>query len=179
MKVKSESEVAQSCLTLSDPMDYSLPGSSVHGIFQAGVLEWDAVAFSAFDYMFQVKNKKNNFVTSKINKESTHKWFFRPVIFIWLSSANNIIHHVKMVRFLHHLLLQWSLNTVCLKNLELRLHYMAAKPSYSQMRIKEYHQERGKWLWVCGMKWKQGYSTATEMHKHPLFCLPWTIFFLP
>ena len=39
MKVKSESEVAQSCLTLNDPMDYSLPGSSIHGIFQAGVLE--------------------------------------------------------------------------------------------------------------------------------------------
>ena len=46
MKVKSESEVAQSCLTLSDPMDCSLPASSVHGIFQAGVLEWDAIAFS-------------------------------------------------------------------------------------------------------------------------------------
>ena len=46
MKVKSESEVAQSCLTLSDPMDYSLPGSSVHGIFQARVLEWGATAFS-------------------------------------------------------------------------------------------------------------------------------------
>ena len=47
MKVKSESEVAQSCLTLSNPMDCSLPGSSVHGIFQAGVLEWGAIAFSA------------------------------------------------------------------------------------------------------------------------------------
>ena len=46
MKVKSESEVAQSCPTLSDPMDCSLPGSSVHGIFQARVLEWDAIAFS-------------------------------------------------------------------------------------------------------------------------------------
>ena len=46
MKVKSESEVAQSCLTLSDPMDCSLPGSFVHGIFQARVLEWGAVAFS-------------------------------------------------------------------------------------------------------------------------------------
>ena len=46
MKVKSESEVAQSCLTLSDPMDCSLPGSSVHGIFQARVLEWGAIAFS-------------------------------------------------------------------------------------------------------------------------------------
>ena len=47
MKVKSESEVAQSCPTLSDPMDCSLPGSSVHGIFQARVLEWGAIAFSA------------------------------------------------------------------------------------------------------------------------------------
>ena len=46
MKVKSESEVAQLCLTLSDPMDCSLPGSSVHGIFQARVLEWVAIAFS-------------------------------------------------------------------------------------------------------------------------------------
>ena len=44
MKVKSEREVAQSCPTLSDPMDCSLPGSSVHGIFQARVLEWGAIA---------------------------------------------------------------------------------------------------------------------------------------
>ena len=46
MKVKSESEAAQSCPTLSDPMDGSLPGSSIHGIFQAEVLEWGAIAFS-------------------------------------------------------------------------------------------------------------------------------------
>ena len=46
MKVKSESEVAQSCLTLSDPMDCSLPGSTIHGIFQTRVLEWGAIAFS-------------------------------------------------------------------------------------------------------------------------------------
>ena len=46
MKVKSESEVAQSCPTLSDPMDCSPPGSSIHGIFQARVLEWGAIAFS-------------------------------------------------------------------------------------------------------------------------------------
>ena len=44
MKMKSESEVAQSCPTLSDPMDHSLPGSSVHGIFQTRVLEWGAIA---------------------------------------------------------------------------------------------------------------------------------------
>ena len=46
MKVKSESEVAQSCPTLRDPMDFSLPGSSIHGIFQARVLESGAIAFS-------------------------------------------------------------------------------------------------------------------------------------
>ena len=49
MKVKSESEVAQSYLTLSDPIDCGLPGSSVHGIFQARVLEWGAIAFSIFE----------------------------------------------------------------------------------------------------------------------------------
>jgi len=49
MKVKSESEVAQSCQTLSDPTDCRLPGSSVHGIFQARVLEWGAIAFSEED----------------------------------------------------------------------------------------------------------------------------------
>ena len=46
MKMKSESEVTQSCPTLSDPMDCSLPSSSIHGIFQARVLGWDAIAFS-------------------------------------------------------------------------------------------------------------------------------------
>ena len=48
MKVKSESEVTQSCLTLRNPMDCSLPGSSAHGIFQARVLEWGAIAFSHY-----------------------------------------------------------------------------------------------------------------------------------
>ena len=52
IKVKSESEVAQSCPTLSDPMDCSLPDSSVHGIFQAGVLEWGAIAFSKESWSF-------------------------------------------------------------------------------------------------------------------------------
>ena len=55
MKVKSESEIAQSCLTLSDPMDCSLPGSSVHGIFQARVLEW--VAFAYYNYKLIRVNK--------------------------------------------------------------------------------------------------------------------------
>ena len=54
MKMKSESEVAQSCPTLRDPMDCSLPGSSIRGIFQARVLEWGAIAFS------RVKNDHNH-----------------------------------------------------------------------------------------------------------------------
>ena len=54
MKVKSESEAAQLCPTLSDPMDCSLPGSSVHGIFQARVLEWGAIAFSHLLYISHI-----------------------------------------------------------------------------------------------------------------------------
>ena len=57
MKVKSQSEVAQSFLTPSDPMDCSLPGSSVHGIFQARVLEWGAIAFSSSRYYCCIKKK--------------------------------------------------------------------------------------------------------------------------
>ena len=60
MEVKSESEVAQSCPTLSDFMDCSLPGSSVHGIFQARVLEWVAIAFS-------VQVSSNHNLTSERN----------------------------------------------------------------------------------------------------------------
>ena len=50
MKVKSESEVTQSCPTPSDPMDCSLPGSSIHGICQARILEWGAIAFSELSH---------------------------------------------------------------------------------------------------------------------------------
>ena len=57
MKVKSESEVTQSYPTLCDPMDCSLPGSSVHGIFQARVLEWGAIAFSDSTEEERVINK--------------------------------------------------------------------------------------------------------------------------
>ena len=57
MKVKSESEVTQSCPTLSYPMDCSLPGSSIHGIFQARVLQWGAIAFSALLLSCNLLNK--------------------------------------------------------------------------------------------------------------------------
>ena len=58
MKVKGESEVTQSCLTLSNPMDCSLPGASVHGIFQARVLEWGAIAFSVC-----LRNERKTWIT--------------------------------------------------------------------------------------------------------------------
>ena len=62
MKVKSEREVAQSCLTLSDPMNCSLPGSSVHGIFQARVLEWGAIG------KYKSKPLRYNFTPTRIAK---------------------------------------------------------------------------------------------------------------
>ena len=67
MKVKSESEVGQSCPTLSDPMDCSLPGSSIHGIFQARVLEWGAIAFSVeIIKEMQMKHQWSTFVPSLV-----------------------------------------------------------------------------------------------------------------
>ena len=60
-KVKSEREVAQSCLTPSDPMDCSLPGSSIHGIFQASVLEWGAIVFSRCYVEPLINTNRNNF----------------------------------------------------------------------------------------------------------------------
>ena len=76
MKVKSESEVAQSCPTLSDPMDWSLPGSSIHGIFQARVLEWGATAF------WQHIKKQRHYFTNKgpscqgYGFSSSHVWMW-------------------------------------------------------------------------------------------------------
>ena len=77
MKVKSEREVAQSCLTLSDPMDCSPPGSSVHGIFQATVLEWGAIVFCgvselAVMQIFLLGNK--NFIN--LNRFLLTEWHF-------------------------------------------------------------------------------------------------------
>ena len=59
MKVKSKSEVVQSCPTLSDPMDCSLPGPSAHGIFQARVLEWGAIAFSHSEFAAAAKSRQS------------------------------------------------------------------------------------------------------------------------
>ena len=85
MKVKSESEVAQSCLTPSDPMDCSLPGSSVHGLFQARVLEWGAIAFSINWSLWKTK--------------SLH--FFSPVF-----GSQSLPSHLSLRAFFSHSLKQ-------------------------------------------------------------------------
>ena len=75
MKVKNESEVAQSCPTLSDPMDCSLPCSSIHGIFQARVLEWGAIAFSGthtIQLQFPVVFPKSSSMTAPFSLPFSH-----------------------------------------------------------------------------------------------------------
>ena len=84
MKVKSESEVAQSCPILHYPMDCSLPGSSIHGIFQARVLEWVAIAFSQKTEWIQV-------ITGQVKMAKTphqfpkHKWMM--IYRVWVPSC--------------------------------------------------------------------------------------------
>ena len=78
MKVKSESEVTQSCPTLRDPMDCSPPGSSVHGIFQAKVLEWGASAFSNYYVEFLTIN------------------YFKEIIYVQFLVFKNILYVSKV-----------------------------------------------------------------------------------
>ena len=84
MKVESESEVAQSCPTLCDPVDCSLPGSSVHGIFQARVLEWGATAFSikmdrgSFFPKEDIKIVKRHMKICSISLKSSQKCKSKP-----------------------------------------------------------------------------------------------------
>ena len=63
MKVKSESEVAESCPTLSDSMDCSLPGSSIRGIFQARVLEWGAIAYVCVYHFFFIHSSTDGYLS--------------------------------------------------------------------------------------------------------------------
>ena len=76
IRVKSESEVAQSCPTLSDPMDCSPPGSSIHGIFQARVLEWGAIAFSGLgEQVLKKSHPSFNQLYGSQNHTTSHRLF--------------------------------------------------------------------------------------------------------
>ena len=88
MKVKSESEVTQSCPTPSDPMDCSLPGSSVHGILQARVVEWGAIAFSGlsmqdtWDLLVNVRHMRFGFDPRVGKIPWRRKWQSNPVFLL-------------------------------------------------------------------------------------------------
>ena len=103
MKVKSESEVTQSCPTPSDPMDWSLPGSSVHGIFQARVLEWGAIAFSA-EFLRQGKYVSHSGGSTHVNLHKAN---------LSLISNFSSFPFWNMVLFLYVLLLHLLLVYVC------------------------------------------------------------------
>ena len=92
MKVKSESEVTQSCLTLSDPMDCSPPGSSIHGIFQARVLEWGTIAFSIT-------------IAGLLQKHSMLSLYIYIYIYIYIYNPMSCLkeNSVTISNVLHHL----------------------------------------------------------------------------
>ena len=96
MKVKSESEVAQSCPTLNHPMDCSLPGFSVHGIFQARVLEWVAIAFSIVSMHALTFNLFRHILTQPVFVFSHHKSSFSKGSF----STVKVSLHFHSPRFL-------------------------------------------------------------------------------
>ena len=103
MKMKSESEVTQSCLTLSDPMDCSLLGSCIHGIFQARVLEWGAIAFSThvssghhigrFNYSWILSCALYLFTSVHIGCISPHT--AHPLLSLYLSKNITVSNSVK------------------------------------------------------------------------------------
>ena len=108
MKVKSKSEIAQSCSTLSDPMDCSLPGSSAHGIFHARVLEWVAIALSKsnliaecyFYKLFRAIFKKNKSPPNPdlkylLRLSITRQKLVRPVLLCLTCSKYKMIEQVS------------------------------------------------------------------------------------
>ena len=110
MKVKGESEVAQSCPTLSDPMDCSLPGSFVHGIFQARVLEWGAIAFSCIKHTPELFQPivSEIFCDKVVENWQQYKWFLprnaivsvgiQSIISLWILTS--ILSFASIYKFL-------------------------------------------------------------------------------
>ena len=88
MKVKSESEVAQSCPTLHDSMDYSLPGSSIHGIFQARVLQWVAIAFSRRTFVGKVMSLLYHMLSTLVIAFLPRS---KGLLISWLQSSSAVI----------------------------------------------------------------------------------------
>ena len=94
MKVKSESEVAQSCLTLSDPMACSLPGFSVHGIFQARVLVWGAIAFSEWrPSAAKIKKKKKFSQRNQWGLRGRRTCKMMKPVWVWYHASHGEVSH--------------------------------------------------------------------------------------
>ena len=141
MKVKIESEVAQSCPTLSGPMDCSLAGSSVHGIFQARVLEWGAIAFSSSDTTY-LEIVSDSQVKGPVPQGCPHPslWYNRSEVPITPSSS--LIN-----------LLKWLTQ----KNTELRETFYLLD---YQLIIKGHNSRRARWKRYTG----QGTGKGHEIH---------------
>ena len=165
MKVKSESEVTQSCLTPSDPVDCSLPGSSVHGIFQARVLEWGTIAFSAqlmrelqFMFILQWEAKWGLFLFAC----SWRRWM-SPIIWaeeilkLLTSMAKSSMLSVERSWFLscgHSVFHRWF-SVVALSCILFGVHPLLwVLPGLSPHSLLHYLKHRKLWTNVCWMnKW--------------------------
>ena len=104
--MKSESEVAQSCLTLHNPMDCSLPDSSVHGIFQATVLEWGAIVFSERGSLRQHKNYPMFWQQKTVTALKKDLWDWTSgfrILYVLLSSymPEKVSHNLSELSFSH------------------------------------------------------------------------------
>ena len=142
MKVKSESEVAQSCPTLSDPMDCSLPGSSIRGISQERVLEWGAIAFSRWvKQSWSKKKKRQSCVSIKLYKGRWHDRmdlahkpeFADPWDKTWMSLQNRL----KMPNLRSHWKLHCFSCPVLLNHAQHYLRFFSeSSPSSNSMFLK-------------------------------------------
>ena len=110
MKVISQSEITQSCLTPSDPMDCSLPGSSVHGIFQARVLEWGAIAFSIhlpYDSVIPLLGACPR-ETNTYERKNTWTRMFIPALFQNLGTTQ--VPSTRQWRINFRVFIQWNVS---------------------------------------------------------------------
>ena len=143
MKVKSESEVFQSCPPLSDPMDCSLPGSSVHGIFQARVLEWGAIAFSTI-YIY-----RSEIIYWQIRQPINELWEeLLNYIHLSLQSPNSTITYTKMNNLLLFISANYTYFTC--KILLALLQCIFNHIHYAIMYLGYINQDKSFFLWLSG-----------------------------
>ena len=131
MKVKSESEVAQLCPTLSNPMECSPPGSSIHGIFQARVLEWGAIAFSDVYICMDIV------VVQSTSRTATHQVSLFSAIFWRLF----IFMLIDLVRLSNHLFLCHPLLLLPSIFPDIRVFFQWAGSSHQVAKVLEFQQQ--------------------------------------